>query len=82
MAKRQELYLVFGGELIDLARDLFAAPETLHLVGVYQSYKKAEEAWRGATARTVDNAMIRYFIAPLHELLHPSRPRPKRRKRG
>ena len=84
MARRQpeqELFLVFGGEVKDPAGDEFADLDRINTVGIYSSYKRAHEAWQGASQRSVDNAFMRYVIVHLHELLHPKR-KPARRKRA
>ncbi|MEO1493737.1 MAG: DUF4170 domain-containing protein [Pseudomonadota bacterium] len=62
------LHLVFGGELVDPQRNEFRDPDNLDVVGIFPSYAKAYEAWKGAAQRTVDNAHARYFIAHLHRL--------------
>ncbi|MBM3554419.1 MAG: DUF4170 domain-containing protein [Alphaproteobacteria bacterium] len=71
--KRQELYLVFGGELTDPTSNRFADTAKLEAVGIYASYRQAVEAWRGAAQRTVDNALMRYFVVPLDQLLSPAK---------
>ena len=43
----------------------------VHLVGVYDSYAAAEDAWRGKAQRTVDDAEMKYVIVHLHRLLEP-----------
>ncbi len=69
----QTLHLVFGGELKSLSNVNFADPQALHVVGIYADYAHAYSAWRDAAQQTVDNAHMRYFIVPLHELLDPSK---------
>jgi hypothetical protein len=64
----QRLHLVFGGELVDPARTVFRDVSSLHVVGIFASYEAARAAWKGEAQRTVDNAHMRYFIAPLHRL--------------
>jgi len=71
MAEKQLLHLVFGGELTDVASRTFADCAKLDIVGIYPSYRKAHEAWRGAAQATVDDARTRYFIVHLHRLLDP-----------
>lgn len=63
-----KLHLVFGGELIDPQRTEFRDPDNLDVVGIFPSYEKAQQAWKAAAQRTVDNAHMRYFIAHLHRL--------------
>jgi hypothetical protein len=75
---KQLLHLVFGGELIDLARHEFRDLEKLDFIGMYPSYAEAHKAWKAAAQRTVDNAQMRYFIVHLHRLLDPEHyPTPK-----
>jgi hypothetical protein len=69
---RQLLHLVFGGELKSLDSTEFRNASSLHIVGIYPSYKSAYDAWKAAAQRTVDNALMRYFIVHMHRLLDPS----------
>ena len=74
-----KLHLVFGG-LVKDPRGLDFDMGTIDLVGIYDSYAAAEDAWRGAAQRTVDDAEMRYVVVHLHRLLEPdtegiSRPR-------
>lgn len=64
----QRLHLVFGGELVDLARNTFRNVNDIHIVGMFPDYASAHTAWKAEAQRTVDNAQMRYFIAPLHRL--------------
>ena len=68
---RPLLHLVFGGELKTLHGVEFRDPTRLDVVGIYPSYESAHAAWKGAAQRTVDNALMRYFIVHLHRLLEP-----------
>jgi hypothetical protein len=65
-----KLHLVFGGRVKD-PRGLDFDLSTIELVGIYDSYAAAEEAWRGAAQRTVDDAEMKYVVAHLHRLLEP-----------
>jgi hypothetical protein len=67
----QRLHLVFGGELTSLDGHEFRDLTKLDIVGVYPNYETAMAAWKGAAQRTVDNAMMRYFVVHLHRLLEP-----------
>jgi hypothetical protein len=69
---KQLLHLVFGGELKSLDSNEFKDINNLDIVGVYPNYKQAHDAWRGAAQRTVDNAMVRYYIVHMHRLLDPN----------
>ena len=68
---RQLLHLVFGGELRSLESHEFRDPAALDMVGIYPNFETAYVAWKGAAQRTVDNALMRYFIVHLHRLLEP-----------
>ena len=69
---KQLLHLVFGGELQSLDSVEFKDLEKLDIVGVYPSYATAYAAWKGRAQRTVDNALMRYFIVHMHRLLDPA----------
>ena len=65
-----KLHLVFGGKVKDpqgLEFDL----TTIDLVGIYDSFAAAEDAWRGKAQRTVDDAEMKYVVVHLHRLLEP-----------
>lgn len=62
------LHLVFGGELIDPSRNAFKDTNDIHVVGFFEDYQSAYDAWKSEAQRTVDNAHMRYFIAHLHRL--------------
>jgi len=64
----QRLHLVFGGELTDPRKTVFRDVSQLHIVGIFPDYESAHRAWKAESQRTVDNAHMRYFIAPLHKL--------------
>ena len=68
---RQLLHLVFGGRLDSLDSDRFEDVSSLDIVGIYPNYAKALAAWKGRAQRTVDDAMMRYYIVHLHRLLEP-----------
>jgi hypothetical protein len=69
---KQLLHLVFGGELTSLESVEFKDLEKLDVVGIYPSYASAYAAWKGCAQRTVDNALMRYFIVHMHRLLDPA----------
>ena len=64
----QRLHLVFGGELVDPSKTVFADPSDIHIVGMFPDYASAYSAWRREAQRTVDEAQTRYFIAHIHRL--------------
>lgn len=66
-----KLHLVFGGRVTNPQTLDFQNLDTLDVVGFFPSYKQAEDAWRAAAQRTVDDAEMRYVIVHLHRLLTP-----------
>jgi hypothetical protein len=66
-----KLHLVFGGRVKD-PRGLEFEMDTIEVVGIYDSYAAAEDAWRGKAQRTVDDAEMKYVVVHLHRLLEPS----------
>ncbi len=66
-----KLHLVFGGRVKDPRGLEFVDLEQIDLVGIFDSYAAAEEAWRGKAQRTVDDAEMKYVIVHLHRLLAP-----------
>ena len=66
-----KLHLVFGGRVKDPRGLEFVDLNNMDLVGLYDSYAAAEEAWRGAAQRTVDDAEMKYVVVHLHRLLEP-----------
>jgi hypothetical protein len=69
---KQLLHLVFGGELQSLDTVEFKDIEKLDIVGVFPNYAAAYAAWKARAQKTVDNALMRYFIVHLHRLLDPA----------
>jgi hypothetical protein len=69
---KQLLHLVFGGELKSLDAVEFKDLDKIDIVGVYPNYAAAYAAWKGCAQRTVDNALMRYFIVHMHRLLDPA----------
>jgi hypothetical protein len=68
---KQLLHLVLGGELTDLGGTEFKDLEKVEIVGVFPNYATAYAAWKAKAQKTVDNALMRYFIVHLHRLLDP-----------
>jgi hypothetical protein len=69
---KQLLHMVFGGELTSLDSVEFKDLDKLDVVGIYPNYATAYAAWKGRAQRTVDNALMRYFIVHMHRLLDPA----------
>ncbi|MEO5612541.1 MAG: DUF4170 domain-containing protein [Sphingomicrobium sp.] len=66
-----KLHLVFGGKVKDPRGLEFVNLDTIDLVGLFDNYAEAEEAWRGKAQRTVDDAEMKYVVVHLHRLLEP-----------
>ena len=66
-----KLHLVFGGRVKDPQGLEFVDLEKIDLVGLFDSYAEAEDAWRGAAQRSVDDAEMKYVVVHLHRLLEP-----------
>lgn len=66
-----KLHLVFGGRVNDPRGLEFVDLDSIDLVGIYDSYAAAEEAWRSSAQRTVDDAEMKYVVVHLHRLLEP-----------
>ena len=71
-----KLHLVFGGRVRDPRTLDFDDLDTIEIVGVFPSYKEAEDAWRAAAQRTVDDAEMKYVVVHLHRLLEPDMTKP------
>ena len=69
---KQLLHMVFGGELESVDSVEFKDLDKLDIVGIYPNYATAYAAWKGRAQRTVDNALMRYFIVHMHRLLDPA----------
>ena len=67
----QKLHLVIGGRVKDPQTLEFVDLADMDYVGVYPDYTSAEEAWRSAARRTIDDAEMKYVIVHLHRLLQP-----------
>jgi hypothetical protein len=65
-----KLHLVFGGRVKD-PRTLDFDMDTIDVVGIFDSYGAAEDAWRAAAQRSVDDAEKKYVVVHLHRLLEP-----------
>lgn len=67
----QKLHLVMGGRVADPQGLDFIDLDAIDVVGVFPDYESAEDAWRGAAQRTVDDAEMKYVVVHLHRLLEP-----------
>lgn len=70
-AGKQLLHIVLGGELKELTLNEFKDLSKIDFVGAYPNYAAAYNAWKGAALRTVDNALMRYYILHAHKLMDP-----------
>lgn len=66
-----KLHLVFGGRVKDPRGLDFENLDEVDFVGLFNCYADAEDAWRGAAQRTVDDAEMKYVVVHLHRLLEP-----------
>ena len=66
-----KLHLVFGGRVENPQTLKFNDLDKLDIVGMFPDYASAEEAWRAAAQRTVDDAEMKYVVVHLHKLLQP-----------
>ena len=63
--------MVFGGRVKNPRTLEFTDLDKLDIVGMFPDYASAEEAWRSAAQRTVDDAEMKYVVVHLHKLLQP-----------
>jgi len=66
-----KMHLVFGGRVTDPTTLDFADLSKIEVVGFFPDYKSAEEAWRAAARRTIDDAEMKYVVVHMHKLLEP-----------
>lgn len=66
-----KLHLVFGGRVSDPQGLDFTDLPNVHIVGLFDNYADAEDAWRANAQRTVDDAEMKYVVVHLHRLLEP-----------
>lgn len=66
-----KMHLVFGGRVENPQTLKFTDLDKLDIVGMFPDYASAEEAWRAAAQRTVDDAEMKYVVVHLHKLLQP-----------
>ena len=66
-----KLHLVFGGRVSDPQGVDFTDLPAIDMVGIFDTYQEAEDAWRANAQRTVDDAEMKYVIVHLHRLLEP-----------
>jgi hypothetical protein len=64
----QKLHLVIGGRVKDPQTLEFEDLDSMDYVGMFPDYASAEEAWRSAARRTIDDAEMKYVV------VHPAPP--------
>jgi Domain of unknown function (DUF4170) len=69
--EKPKLHLVFGGRVSDPQTLDFSDLDNIEIIGIFANYAEAEEAWRSAAQRTVDDAEMKYVVVHLHKLLQP-----------
>lgn len=69
-----KLHLVFGGRVADPRGLDFVDLDKIDIVGIFADYASAENAWRSAAQKTVDDAEMRYVVVHLHRMLNPDEP--------
>lgn len=70
----QKLHLVMGGRVKDPRGLEFVDLTSMDVVGVFPDRATAQNAWKSAAQRTVDDAEMKYVIVHLHRLLEPELP--------
>jgi hypothetical protein len=73
MMDKPKLHLVFGGRVSDPQSLDYTDLANIDIVGIFPSFDEAEEAWRAAAQRTVDDAEMKYVVVHLHRLLQPDK---------
>lgn len=66
-----KLHLVFGGRVADPQGLDFVDLKAIDIVGLFDNFADAEDAWRANAQRTVDDAEMKYVVVHLHRLLEP-----------
>ena len=66
-----KLHLVFGGRVKDPRGLEFEDLAAIQFVGMFEDYHSAEDAWRSASQRSIDDAEMKYVVVHLHRLLEP-----------
>ena len=74
------LHLVFGGRVRDPQGLEFSDLSSVDIVGLFDNFADAEEAWRANAQRTVDDAEMKYVVVHLHRLLEPEAEKPEAEK--
>jgi len=62
---KKELFIVFGGKVLDTRGRDFVDPKKVDVRGFYESYSDAVGAWRAASQMNVDDAFTKFVIVRL-----------------
>ncbi|MEH6404287.1 MAG: DUF4170 domain-containing protein [Sneathiella sp.] len=62
---KKELFIVFGGKVLDTRGRDFVDPKKVDVRGFYEKYDDAVGAWRAASQMNVDDAFTKYVIVRL-----------------
>lgn len=65
-----KLHLVFGGRVRN-PQGLDFVENSIEVIGIFPDYATAEQEWRAAAQRTVDDAEMKFVVVHLHRLLEP-----------
>ena len=72
MKDKQNLYLVFGGNLKKIGLDAFSNINSLEYVGIYDSLKEAKKSWKSSSIKNIDYANKKFKLVPLFNLFDPT----------
>jgi len=64
-AQKKELFVVFGGKVVDTRGRDFVDPKKVDVRGFYEKYDDAVGAWRAASQMNVDDAFTKFVIVRL-----------------
>ena len=72
MKQKQNLYLVFGGNLEKIGLENFSNVKSLEYVGIYESLKEAKKAWKSKSIKNIDFAHKKFKLVPLFNVFDPT----------
>ena len=70
--KKQSLFLLFGGKLKNVSSDQFKEVKNIDIIGIYDNLVDASKNWKSISIKNIDNALLRYKVVPLNNILDPS----------
>ncbi|MBL4906880.1 MAG: DUF4170 domain-containing protein [Sneathiella sp.] len=62
---QKNLFIVFGGKVIDTRGREFVDPKKVDVRGFFENHDDAVNAWRAASQLNVDDAFTKYVIVRL-----------------